>query len=106
MTTDTADSPDLLLCGVEGSGLLNLGHYRLGQLLLLFGLRLLCQPLLLWTVVEDGGHVLARGTACGVVVLPEHLEHGLVVRLLGVKHHLNRLGVVAAEGDMAAKTVG
>ena len=60
--------------------------------------------LLLTTVVEDGGHVLPRGTSCWIVVLPEHVKELAVAGLLWVKLDLDGLRVVATEGEVPAKT--
>lgn len=94
----------LLFSIIEGLRRVDLGDNLLGQLLLSVLHGLLCQLLLLLGVIEDGRHVLTRGTACWVVVLPEHLEHGTVVGLLAVKHYLHSLCVVATEREMITKT--
>ena len=83
---------------------MDLGDDGFGQLFLSLLHALLCQLLLLLSVVEDGRHVLARGTASRVVVVPEHLEHRGVVCLSGIKHNLHRLRVVSTEGKMKPKT--
>jgi len=52
------------------------------------------QRLLPFVVVEDGRHVLSGALRGGVVVVPEHLEESVVVRLLGVELHFDGLRVV------------
>lgn len=94
----------LLFCFVESFCSLNLGDDWFSQLLLSLCLGLFCESLLLLSVVEDGRHVLAGGTASRVMVLPEHFEHCAVVGLLWVVNHLNSLCVVATEGEMKPKT--
>lgn len=93
-----------LLSLIEGLCRLYLGHNCLGELLLSVFHALLCKPLLLLAMVEDGRHVLSGGTASWVVVLPEHLEHCTVVSLLGIKYYLHRLCVITTEREMIAET--
>ena len=97
--------PHLLFSVVERLSLSDLGYNLLCQLLLSRISCLLCQLLLFVAVVENGRHVLSRGAACWVMVLPEQLEHLSVGCLLRIKVDLHRLCVITTEGELVAKTV-
>ncbi len=96
---------DSLLSIVECLCLCESSHYLLGRGLLFLVPRFFGQSLLLVVVIEDGGHVLPRGTTRGVMVLPEQFEHFQITCDLGVVLNLHALCVVPTEGEMFAKTV-